>query len=163
MTTITLSGKEYQLGRFSELQMLPFARFFNAMRNESLLDSNQTEELITILSKSTLNELTDDILERLNDVSIPVPLWKELAETLVDIIVPDIPLELVNPTIRRGIFLSSKDMLALYLACIEQLKADDIFSGDELDELEKMNDTLLEKDKEVTIKELKEKLASLEA
>jgi hypothetical protein len=136
MTTVLLRGKEYQLGNFSEFQMLPLAKFFGRIKGDSLLNDEQKIELLTLIKKSSFPELADTVISQLTDTTVPVTLWQELAEVLSDIIIPDIPLELVNPKIRRGIFLNSDEFLKVYLACIDKLKQDGSLSDKDIEEIE---------------------------
>lgn len=136
MTTVTLRGKEYQLGNFSEFQILPLAKFFGRIKGESLLNDEQKIELLNLIKKSSFPELADTIISQLTDATVPVSLWQELAEVLSDIIIPDIQLDLVNPNIRRGIFLSSDEFLKVYIACIEKLKLNGALSDKDIEEIE---------------------------
>jgi len=136
MTTVTLRGKEYQLGNFSEFQILPLAKFFGRIKGESLLNDEQKIELLNLIKKSSFPKLADTIISQLTDATVSVALWQELAEVLSDIIIPDIPLDLVNPNIRRGIFLSSDEFLKVYIACIEKLKSNGALSDKDIEEIE---------------------------
>jgi len=125
MTTVTLRGKEYQLGDFSEVHLVPMARFFMQMKKQS----------------------------------IDKELWQELAEIISDIIVPNIDKKLVNPEIRRGIFLTSEEFLALYQACIEQLKETGQLSDKDIEEIEASN----QDDTDAEIEALKAQIEALKA
>jgi hypothetical protein len=166
MTTVTLRNKEYELGNFTELQLIPFARFFQRLKGDSLLTEQEKQQLTNILGNSQLKSKTDEIIDALVNNTLTVKDWTEVAETLVDIIIPDIESELVNPNIRRGIFLTPEELLTLYLACLDKLRENGALSDTEIEELERTESlkTVLasELTKEEKIKKLKEELESLE-
>jgi hypothetical protein len=125
MTTVKLSGKEYQLGQFALPHILPLARFINDLNKEK---------------------------------AVSLELWEEVAEIIKENLVPEIEESLVNPTVKRGIFLKSDDLQSLYTTVIKKLKSDGEFIDLDIETGEG-----IEQSKEDKIKALEEELSSLKA
>lgn len=160
MTTIVLREKEYELGYFTELHVLPLARFFIAMKGDSLLTEKTEKELRGLIKSSSFAENEDLIIAKLTDNTVPLSLWKELGETLKDIIIPTIPSSLVNPSIRRGVFLTPDEFLNLYVKCLEQLKETNQLSEKDIEELEEER---IDINKDDEIAKLQDKIKTLQS
>jgi peptide subunit release factor RF-3 len=90
--------------------------------------------------------------------AVSLELWEEVAEIIKENLVPEIEESLVNPTVKRGIFLKSDDLQSLYTTVIKKLKSDGEFIDLDIETGEG-----IEQSKEDKIKALEEELSSLKA
>ena len=145
MTTITLRGKEYKVNKNITLyDFTPYIKYFSLINKDLVFSSVD----------KTANELLEGNLNILEPKVI-----RYVARKIRKMIV-DLPLELVDSNIDEGINLHPKELLAIYEGIAETLRDDPNYQDEEIEVDEPI---IVEQSKEETIKELKEKLASLEA
>jgi hypothetical protein len=80
---------------------------------------------------------------------ISLELWEEVAEIIKDHLVPDIEEYLVNPLVKRGIYLKSEDLQTIYTTAISYLKEIGEFKDLDIETGEEVKERQLSKEEQI--------------
>lgn len=127
MTTVTLRGKEYQLGDFVLPDVFPYAYFLAELTN---------------LIKGLQSTLTEQD-------------YKFVSLLLKHKLIKDLPDELVNPSVPLGINLEYDEHQAIYLAILQILKESGRVTDSEIPVISESQKSVLVEELENKLKELK--------